>query len=105
VFSSSPAKKFDLGMYEGGASRSVTFDQPGVVRVGCNVHPRMEAFVVVHSNRYVAVTDAHGAYTIPDVPAGTYQIRVWHPERAEKQMPVTVRDGGVQPLDVKLAAR
>jgi plastocyanin len=105
VFSASPAKKFDLGMYDPGASRSVTFDTPGVVRIGCNVHPPMEAFVVVHSNPYVAVTDAQGGYTIRDVPAGSYELRVWHAERPEKRVPVTVRDGAVQPLDVKLAGR
>jgi plastocyanin len=105
VFSASPAKKFDLGMYDPGATRSVTFDTPGVVRIGCNVHPAMEAFVVVHSNPYVAVTDAHGVYTIRDVPAGSHELRIWHPERPEKRVPVTVRDGGVQPLDVTLAER
>jgi plastocyanin len=105
VFSASPAKKFDLGMYAGGASRSVTFENPGVVRIGCNVHPKMEAFVVVHPNPYVAVTDARGVYTIRDVPAGSYQIRFWQPERTEKQVPITVRDGAVQPLDAELGAR
>jgi plastocyanin len=101
VFSASPAKKFDLGMYDRGETRSVTFETPGVVRIGCNVHPKMEAFVVVHTNPYVAVTDAHGVYTIRDVPAGTYQLRVWHEGRAERQLPVTVRDGAVAPLDVR----
>ena len=102
VFSASTAKKFDLGMYDRGETRSVTFDTPGVVRIGCNVHPKMEAFVVVHTNPYVAVTDAHGTYTIRDVPAGSYQVRVWHETRGERQVPVTVRDGAVTPLDVTL---
>jgi plastocyanin len=103
VFSASPAKKFDVGMYGGGETRSVTFDTPGVVRIGCNVHPKMEAFVVVHTNPYVAVTDAKGAYTVAGVPAGTYQVRVWHETLAERRAPVTVHDGQVEPLDVRLA--
>ena len=37
-------------MYRSGETRRVTFDVPGVVRIGCNVHPKMEAFVVVHPN-------------------------------------------------------
>jgi hypothetical protein len=102
VFSASPAKKFDLGMYDQGVSRSVTFDAPGVVRIGCNVHPKMEAFVIVNPNPYVAVTYAQGKYTIANVPAGGYQIRVWHERLAERQVPVVVRDGQVQPLDVRL---
>ncbi len=105
VFSASPAKKFDLGMYDPGETRSVTFDTPGVVRIGCNVHAKMEAFIVVHPNPYVAVTDAHGGYTITGVPAGSYQVRVWHESLAERQIPVVVRDGQVEPLDVQLERR
>jgi len=105
VFSASPAKKFDLGMYDQGETKSVTFDTAGVVRVGCNVHPKMEAFIVVHPNPYVAVTDPQGSYTITGVPAGSYQVRVWHERLAERQMPVVVRDGQVQPLDVQLEGR
>jgi plastocyanin len=105
VFSASPAKKFDLGMYDQGEARSVAFDTPGVVRVGCNVHPKMEAFIVVHPNPYVAVTDHQGSYTITGVPAGSYQVRVWHERLAERELPVVVRDGQVQPLDVPLQPR
>jgi plastocyanin len=105
VFSASPAKRFDAGMYGQGETRSVTFDVPGVVRIGCNVHPKMEAFVVVHANPYVAVTDAHGSYTITGVPEGRYELRVWHEGLAEQRVPVTIRDGQVQPLDVRLAPR
>jgi plastocyanin len=102
VFSASSAKKFDLGMYDQGVARSVTFDAPGVVRIGCNVHPKMQAFVIVNPNPYVAVTDAQGEYTIRNVPAGGYQIRVWHERLVERQLPVVVRDGQVEPLDVRL---
>jgi plastocyanin len=105
VFSASLAKKFDLGMYDQGEAKSVTFDAPGVVRIGCNVHPKMEAFVVVHTSPYAAVTDAHGTYTIGDVPAGSWQVRVWDERLAEAQVPVVVRDGQVQPLDVRLQPR
>jgi plastocyanin len=104
VFSASPAKKFDLGMYDQDETRSVTFDAPGIVRIGCNVHPKMEAYVVVHTNPYVAVSDPHGVYTIHDVPAGAYEVRVWRETGAEKRLPVTVRDGAVTPLDVSLPA-
>jgi plastocyanin len=102
AFSTSPAKRFDLGMYDRGETRSVVFDTAGIVRIGCNVHPRMEAFVVVHTNPYVAVSDAQGSYTITGIPAGTYQLRIWHERLAEQRLPVTIRDGQVQPLDVRL---
>ena len=57
VFSTSEAKKFDLGLYPSGESRSVTFDKPGVVRILCNVHPHMEAYVVVKEHPYFDVPD------------------------------------------------
>jgi len=105
VFSASPAKRFDLGMYDRGATRSVTFDTPGVIRIGCNVHPRMEAFVVVHANPYVAVTDALGSYTLTGVPEGDYEIRVWHETLAERRMRVKVATGRVEALDVRLESQ
>jgi plastocyanin len=102
VFSTSPAKRFDLGMYGQGETRNVVFDSPGVVLVRCNVHPRMTGYIVVHSNPYVAVTDAHGSYTITSVPPGTYTARIWHEELAGRPVPVKVFDGRVTPLDFGL---
>jgi plastocyanin len=93
---------FDLGMYPKGESRSHRFDEPGVVRVGCNVHDKMEAFVVVHTNPWAAVTDADGAYTITGVPPGRYTVRVWHESRGGRQVPVTIQAGEVMPLDLQL---
>jgi plastocyanin len=105
VFSASPAKKFDLGMYDRGETKSIAFDVPGVVRIGCNVHPKMQAFVVVHTNPYVAVSKADGSYTVGGVPVGSYQLRVWHETLAEQRIPVTVHDGQVETRDARLAPR
>ncbi len=102
VYSSSKAKPFDLGMYGEGETKSVTFDAPGIVDVRCNVHPAMQAFVVVHANPWVAVTDAHGAYTIAGVPEGSLHARVWHEALLERTVPVVVHDGQVETLDVRL---
>jgi plastocyanin len=102
VYSTSPAKKFDLGMYGEGETKSVVFDAPGVVRVLCNVHPKMEAFVVVHANPWVAVTDARGSYTITGVPAGQHRVRVWHEGLPETERGVTVHEGQVETVDVRV---
>ncbi len=78
VFSLSKARRFDLGRYPRGRSRSVRFDQPGVVRVFCEIHSHMSAFILVFAHRYFATTDAEGRYRIDGVPPGTYTLAVWN---------------------------
>jgi plastocyanin len=103
VYSASAAKKFDLGMYGEGQSKSVTFDQPGVVRIRCNVHPTMEGFVVVRPNPYGAVSAKDGTYTIAGVPPGDYTVEVWH-ERFTPPAPIPLKlgDGQVRALDLRV---
>ncbi|MEK7407543.1 MAG: DUF2012 domain-containing protein [Acidobacteriota bacterium] len=79
VFTPSRAgNKFNLGTWPKGEAKSYTFDKVGDVRLLCNVHPEMEAFVVVLANPYFAKTGPDGSYSIPNVPAGKYTLKVWH---------------------------
>lgn len=78
VYSFSKAKKFELKLYGRDQSRSVTFDKPGVVALGCNIHDAMSGYVVVVDTPYAAQTDARGRVSF-DVPAGTATLTVWHP--------------------------
>jgi plastocyanin len=78
VFSLSKPRRFDLGRYPKGQSRSVRFDQPGVVRVFCEIHSHMNAFILVFAHPYFATTDAEGRYRIEGVPPGTYTLAVWN---------------------------
>jgi plastocyanin len=77
VFSFSKARRFDLGRYARGESKSVRFDRPGVVRVFCDIHSHMSAFILVFAHPYFATTDAEGRFRIPSVPPGAYTIAVW----------------------------
>ena len=52
--------------------------KPGVVRVLCDAHTHMSAWILVHDSPYVTVTDARGAFRIADVPPGTYKVTMWH---------------------------
>lgn len=78
VFSMYDGKRFDLGLYEAGTSRTVTFTRPGVCFVFCNIHPDMSAVIVVVDTPYAAVSAANGSFVIPDVPPGRYTLSVWH---------------------------
>jgi plastocyanin len=77
VFSVSRVKTFDLGIYPKGESRSVTFDQPGLVKVYCNIHPDMISTVLVLNNPLFDTTDPTGAFEIDHVPNGEVTLRVW----------------------------
>jgi plastocyanin len=81
AFSNFSGQPFDVGLYPPGTSRSVTFTQPGIVRVFCNIHSTMSAIIAVLPSPWYAVTDASGRFAIPNVPPGSYQIRIVH-ERA-----------------------
>jgi plastocyanin len=81
VFSLFEGKRFDLGLYEAGTSRTVIFDREGISYIFCNIHPEMSGVVVALKTPYYGISDAHGSVTIPDVPPGRYELHVWH-ERA-----------------------
>jgi plastocyanin len=94
VFSLSKPKPFDLGRYGSGRSKSVRFDQPGIVRVFCDIHSHMSAFILVFAHRFFAVSDAAGRYRIDRVPPGTYTVTAWYEGSARASRPVTVPPGG-----------
>jgi plastocyanin len=96
VFSLSKGNEFNLGRYASGKSKAVRFDRPGIVRVFCDIHSHMSAFVLVFAHRYFAVTDDEGRYRIDGVPPGTYTLVAWnetvHGEPPRR--PVTIPDAG-----------
>ncbi|MFQ5540540.1 MAG: carboxypeptidase regulatory-like domain-containing protein, partial [Candidatus Binatia bacterium] len=87
VFSTSEIKKFDLGLYPPGDHRDVTFTKPGAVRILCNVHPHMEAYIVVKEHPSFDVSDSRGNYRLTAVPVGRYRLEVWHSELGTKVVP------------------
>jgi len=87
VFSPSPAKRFNLGTYPRGVTRTVTFDRPGEVVLLCNVHTEMSAYVIVVETPYFAVTSKDGSFRITGVPPGEHTIKAWH----EKAKPLTTK--------------
>jgi len=103
VFSKSDTKKFDLGLYAPGKSRSQVFDKPGVVRVLCNAHPAMEAFIVVKDHPYITAPDKRGNFRLDGVPLGKFRLQVWHPQHGTTDTGVAiVRDGEVVDINFDL---
>lgn len=99
VYSFSPARSFKLPLYRG-TPPPVTFDRPGVVTLGCNIHDQMRAYVFVVEAQHFGRTDTQGRWSAPDVEPGEYQLEIWHPlsrvQRAVVEQRVTVAPQGAQ---------
>jgi len=87
VFSLFDGKRFDLGLYEAGATNSARFDRVGVSFLFCNIHPEMSAVVVAVNTPYYAISDRSGHASLPDVPDGQYEMHVW----SERALPEDLR--------------
>ena len=106
VFSLSKEQPFDLGRYAAGRSKSVRFDRPGIVRVFCDIHAHMSAFILVFAHRYFAVTDDNGRFRIDHVPPGSYNAVAWTDSAPEESRQVIVPEtGGDVELNFTLGRR
>lgn len=77
VFSLFEGKRFDLGLYEAGSSKSVTFSREGVSYIFCNIHPEMSAVVVTLSSPLYAIADSSDVFVLHGIPAGAYKLHIW----------------------------
>ena len=94
VFSLSKTKTFDLGRYAAGRSKAVRFDKPGIVRVFCDIHSHMSAFVLVFAHRYFSVADEDGVYRLENVPPGSYNVFAWNESAPLESRRVVVPESG-----------
>jgi plastocyanin len=84
---------YNLGTFKTNEERTFTFSSPGGYSQLCSIHPEMLGYIWVGQNPYAAAVDAKGAYTIKDVPPGTYTLTVWNPELKGPEKQVTVAPG------------
>jgi hypothetical protein len=97
------ADKMNLGTWPKGQSRSYTYKNPGCVTVMlCNVHPEMEAYVLALETPYFAVSAVDGKYEIKDVPAGKYDLKIWHEKLKAQIVSVTVPEKGDVTIDFEI---
>ena len=108
IFSLSRTKKFNLGSYKPGESKTVMFDKPGIVELRCDVHAEMAAYIMVLKNPYFAVTDDQGRFEIPDskqleqsgikgikdLPEGNYILKTWHEKLKTQKQNITIPKNG-----------
>jgi plastocyanin len=102
VFSLSPGAKFDLGLYRNGATRTMTFDTPGLVRVYCNIHPQMAAYLMVIEGSIWAQTGADGRALLANAPLGRVAVRAWDEKGGDYEGAVDVEAGQSATLAIVL---
>lgn len=100
VYSFSPAKRFELRLYEGTPSEPITFDKPGAVVLGCNIHDWMVGYIYVTDDAWFATSGDTGTVNLT-LPAGQYNVTLWHP-RSPDLLP---QKGGALTLTEKGAAQ
>ena len=99
VFSFHNGKRFDLGLYPVGAVRYVTFDQPGLSRIFCNIHANMAAYVMAVDSPYYAISGRDGQFEVPSVEPGRYTYHAWRSGGSDLTGSIDVQPG--QSLDLR----
>ena len=102
VFSLSRGASFNLGRYPSGASRSQTFNRPGIVKVFCEIHSHMSAVIRVFDHGWFTVPNDDGTFVIDDVPPGDHVLVAWHERIGERRDRVTIRAGAATTLNFTL---
>jgi plastocyanin len=98
AFFANEQPQFNVGLYPGRVSRKPLI-AAGVVKIRCEVHPWMSAFIVVTEHPYHAISDVYGEYELSDVPPGVYQLKVWHESLGIQERRIEVRPAATQQLD------
>lgn len=102
VFSLSEKAKFDLGLYKKGTSKPVTFENPGLVRIYCNIHPQMAAYLMVVDGEIFGVAGTDGVVVLSGVAPGRQPVKVWDEKGGESMTTVEVISGTTVPLAILL---
>lgn len=104
LFSLSGAKKFNLGRYAPGETRSVTFERSGVVQMFCDIHSEMSGTILVVDSNFYSAVDAGGNFRLDGVPPGSYTLVAWHPTTGPVRRPINVTSGTSQ-VQISLTGR
>ncbi|TGN39432.1 methylamine utilization protein [Marinobacter confluentis] len=108
VYSFSPARVFNIELYADQPEAPILFDKTGVVEVGCNIHDRMQGFILVTDSALTGQTDDAGNASValpPDVASlGQLDLSLWHPrlENATRTVDVSIPVPASGPVELTL---
>ena len=107
VFSLSAPQRFDLGLYKSGDMRQVVFDKPGIIRLGCNIHANMSAYLVVVDAPHYVVSEQDGNFSFRSLKPGKYRVQAWSEQSSDPiATEITIKAGdNALPLDLKGGAQ
>jgi plastocyanin len=107
VFSQSPAKQFDLGLWRPPTRKSVTFEKPGLVRLFCSIHRYMDGIIYVCPTPFFTTVANDGAYSISGAPPGSYILKTWQrtPRYTEQQLPISITEGKTSVVNLQMSRK
>jgi plastocyanin len=105
VFSVSPGNAFDVGLYSKGEGKSTRLETPGLVRIFCNVHQQMVAYVLVADTPYATRPDNNGVVRLTGLPAGAGKLLVWHERSSLREIPLDSPQAAPAVLEVEVERR
>ncbi len=105
VFSLSPSRSFDLGIYKDGETREIQFNKEGVIEVGCNLHANMSATLIIVSAPHYVVTNAKGQFSFKSLAMGDYQLKAWTEASAEPLTKIVHVKAGANNVTIDVAPR
>jgi plastocyanin len=107
VFSQSPAKQFDLGLWRPPTRKSVTFEKPGLVRLFCSIHRYMDGIIYVCPTPFFTTVGNDGAFSISGAPPGDYILKTWQrtPRYSEQEKAITISEGKTTVVTLQMSRK
>jgi len=97
-------KEFNVAMPKFRKELTRTFDKPEfMLKMKCDVHPWMGAYISVMTHPYFSVTQEDGIYTIANLPAGKYELEIWHEKLGTKKVSVNLSEGETKEVNFTLS--
>src|SRR5258705_4138165 len=107
VFSQSPAKQFDLGLWRPPTRKSVTFEKPGLVRLFCSIHRYIDGIIYVCPTPFFTHVGNDGTFSISGAPPGDYVLKTWQrtPRYSEQSQPITITEGKTSVINLQMSRK